>query len=194
MTPERAARLSHRGKVAAAAFEEERYGDARSILSPIVREVPTWIAGHELLGMTLYRLGHYRSAAKELEIAVQATSKFDLYPMLADCYRAQKNWMRTDELWSDLREASPDPEVMNEGRLVAAGALMDRGRTSDAIRLLERGWKTPKRPKEYQLRRAYALADAYERAGFVPRARTLFLWIQSVVSDYADVSDRIRSL
>ena len=50
-----------------------------------------------------------------------------------------------------------------------AGSLADRGDVKGAIRLLEQGWKFPKRAKVHHLRRAYALADLYERAGDVGR-------------------------
>jgi hypothetical protein len=42
---------------------------------------------------------------------------------------------------------------------------------ADAVRELERGWSVPKRARDHHLRRAYALADLYERSGATPRAR-----------------------
>lgn len=77
---------------------------------------------------------------------------------------------------------------------MAAGSLADQGRLADAVRLLEKGWKTPKQPKEHHLRRAYALADLYERAGSVPRARQLFGWLAQVAPEFADVDARLDAL
>ena len=37
-------------------------------------------------------------------------------------YRAQARWADVDELWQELREASPSGELVTEGRIVAAGA------------------------------------------------------------------------
>jgi hypothetical protein len=46
----------------------------------------------------------------------------------------------------------------------------------------------------HHLRRAYALADAYERAGDVVRARELFERIAAHDRDFADVVRRSRAL
>jgi lipopolysaccharide biosynthesis regulator YciM len=50
----------------------------------------------------------------------------------------------------------------------------------------------PKRPQEHHLRRAYALADLYERAGDVARARELFSRLVAVDPDFADARSRLR--
>jgi hypothetical protein len=75
-----------------------------------------------------------------------------------------------------------------------AGSLADRGDVSGAIRLLEQGWKFPKRARVHHLRRAYVLADLYERAGEVARARELFERIRAADPDFADVRARLRTL
>ena len=83
---------------------------------------------------------------------------------------------------------------MVEGRIVAAGSLADRGRLGDAVRELEKGWKVPKSPKYHHLRRAYALADLYERSGEVPKARSLMSWVAAVDPEFADVEERLAVL
>ncbi len=58
-------------------------------------------------------------------------------------------WARTrrvDELWDELRQASPSAELVVEGRIVMAGMMADRGDLPGAIRLLEQGWKLPSVP------------------------------------------------
>ena len=77
---------------------------------------------------------------------------------------------------------------------MTAGALADRGDVKGAIRMLEQGWKPPARPRPYHLRRAYALADLYDRAGRAPRARELFRWVEGHAPDLADVRARVRAL
>jgi hypothetical protein len=114
--------------------------------------------------------------------------------VLADCYRGLRQWVLVEECWTEIREVSPSAEIVTEGRIVMAGSLADRERLVDAIRVLEQGWSFPKRPQIHHLRRAYALADLYERAGDVPKARQLFNRIKVVDPTFADVAGRIRSL
>jgi tetratricopeptide (TPR) repeat protein len=192
--PARASRLEARLRSAAKAFERERYGEARQILRALADEAPGAASVRELLGLTWYRLGRWRDAARELEVYRQLTGAADQNPVLADCYRAQKKWARVDELWDELREASPGAALVAEGRIVTAGALADQGRLADGIRLLEKGRWRVKRPKEHHLRMAYALADLHERAGDVPTAREVFGWVAANDPEVADVTERLANL
>lgn len=191
----RATVLAARLEEAAVAFDKERFPEARKTLKAIVDEAPGSPSARELFGLTHYRLGNFREAAKQLESYRELVpGSTDQHPVLADCYRAQRKWSRVDELWRELREASPSADLVTEGRIVAAGALADRGRLSDAIRELEKGWKAPSRPKEHHLRRAYVLADLYERAGEIPRARATFGWIRDHAPDFVDVQRRLADM
>ena len=148
----------------------------------------------ELYGLSLYRLGRWQEAIVELEAFRTMTGSTEQHPVLADCYRALGDYDQVQRLWADLREASPSAELVTEGRIVAAGALADQDRLADAIRTLSDGWRFPKRPQEHHLRRAYALADLYERAGDVPRARQLFRRVEAADPGFGDVGQRIRTL
>ena len=191
----RAKTLSARISEAAVAFASERFPDARRILRPIVEEAPGSPTARELLGLTQYRLGNWADAAKHLEVLRQITGySVDQHPVLADCYRALKRHALVDELWAELREASPSAELVTEGRIVVAGSLADRGRLADGVRELEKGWKVPKSPKYHHLRRAYALADLYERSGDLPKARSLMGWVAAFDPEFADVGERLAVL
>jgi tetratricopeptide (TPR) repeat protein len=149
----------------------------------------------ELYGLTLYRLGQWSAATRELEAFVELTGSTEQHPVLADCARALKRWDRVEELWSELKAASPSAPLVAEGRIVVAGALADQGRLSEAIALLEPAVaRQPKKLHEHHLRLLYALADLRERAGEVPAARSLFRRIRDVAPDFADVNDRLRGL
>lgn len=105
---QRAARLEGRLSDAATAFAAERYTDARRILAPIVEEVPDLPEGRELLGLTLYRLGRWRDAATQLDAFVSLTGgSTEQHPVLADCRRALGQYGKVEELWDELRTASP---------------------------------------------------------------------------------------
>jgi tetratricopeptide (TPR) repeat protein len=83
---------------------------------------------------------------------------------------------------------------MADGRMVMAGALADRGKLEEAIALLEQGMGRSRKAQPYHLKQWYALADLYERAGDVPRARALFLRVRQVDPTFADVGQRLRTI
>lgn len=191
----RAERLRTRLGEAATAFAGERFVEARRILAPIAKEVPDLPEARELYGLTLYRLGRWKDAARELGAFVELSGgSTEQHPVLADCRRALGQYAEVDRLWAELREASPSGELVTEGRIVAAGALADRGDLAGAVRLLAKGFRFPKRPKVYHLRRAYALADLYERSGDLPQARALFGRTAQADPEFLDAAERANSL
>jgi hypothetical protein len=192
--PNRMARFEARLKEATDAFRRERYEDARRILRPLAEQAPGATPVRELYGLTLYRLGRWAQAKRELEAFRTQTNSVEQHPVLADCYRALGQYAEVEELWDELRAASPSAELVAEGRIVAAGALADQGRLDDAIAVLEASAKPTKRPKQHHLRLAYALADLYERAGEAPQARELFGRVAASDPDFVDVQARLRAL
>jgi tetratricopeptide (TPR) repeat protein len=190
----RAGRANDQLREAARAFERERFSDARALLRPLAEQAPSASAVRELLGVTYYRLGRWKEAARELEAFRALTGSTEQHPVLADCYRALRRWGKVDELWRELGEASPAPDLVSEGRIVAAGALADQGDLPAAVRLLEKARRPSKRVAAHHLRVAYALADLYERSGDVARARELFRWIVSTEPGFADAGERARAL
>lgn len=192
---QRADRLEGRLSEAATAFSGERFGESRQLLAPIVREVPELAEGRELYGLTLYRLGRWKDAARELDAFVQLSGgSTEQHPVLADCRRALRQYREVDRLWEELRESSPSGALVTEGRIVAAGSLADRGDLGAAIRLLSKGFRFPKRPMDHHLRRAYALADLYERSADVPQARTLFAQVARAEPGFLDAAERAAAL
>ena len=192
---QRARRLEERVESAARAFAADRFIDARRILKPIVDEVPGVAELQELYGLTLYRLGKWRQAAEHLEqFSLLAHGSVEQHPVLEDCYRALGRHHKVDELWDELRRASPSAELVTEGRIVAAGSLADRGDLPGAITLLAKGFRFPRQPADHHLRRAYALADLYERSGDLPQARQLFGRLAAAEPDFVDVEERLEAL
>jgi tetratricopeptide (TPR) repeat protein len=179
---------------AADAFARDHERDALRLLRPLRDAIPESPSVRELLGLAHYRLGHYPAAAKELEAFVELSGSVEQHPVLMDCYRAQRRWRKVDECWRELTAANPGAELAIEGRIVAAGALADRGRIDDALRLLTRADKKVAKPKPHHLRLWYALADLEERAGNVPRARALFDRVRREDAAFADVAERLSGL
>jgi len=191
---ERARRLAGRLADGIRAFERDHFADARQILQPVADETPTVASVRELLGLTYYRLGQWRQAVRELDAYAELSSSTSSHPVLADANRALGRHERVGELWEEMRLASHDPSTVTEGRIVAAGSLADQGRLGDAIELLEHGRLSAKHPEDHHLRLWYALADLYERAGEVPRARDLFERVARHDPDFVDAAARRRAL
>jgi len=192
--PRRAPQLAEKLGEAVTAFDADRYNEARAILAKLVTSAPAAAAVRELHGLALYRMERWRQAATELEAYHTLTGEVDQHPVLADCYRAQRKHDRVDELWVELRQASPSAEVVAEGRIVTAGSLADRKRLDEAIALLERSLRPTRRVGTHHLRQWYVLADLYDRAGDSPRARSLFRRIRDVDASFADTAERLRTL
>jgi len=188
------ARLQERLTDASGAYERQRYRDAARMLKPLAELAPGAAAVRELYGLTQYRLGNWAAAIVELEAFRAISGALDQHPTLADCYRAKKRYKLADELWEEMRLAPPSAELMAEARIVHAGSLADRGRLAEAIELLERGKGSVRKPKEHHLRTWYVLADLYERAGEVPRARELFRKILEADPDVYDTAERLASI
>jgi len=191
----RAPKVEQRLVDAARALDRGRAQDAYRIVRPLAEEAPQSPSVRELAGLALYRLGRWAQAITHLEAFARLTSSVEQHPVLADSYRALGRHAKVEALWDELRQASPVPELMTEGRIVMAGSLADRGDLAKAIAVLERGPVSPRRPPAvYHLRLWYALADLYERAGDAPRARQLFARVAEIDPDMADTVERLHAL
>src|SRR5690606_9350388 len=100
---------------AASAFAADRFVEARQILRPLVDKAPAVAELRELYGLTLYRLGRWRDAARELEAFRDLSGTAEQNAVLADCYRALGRWRDVEVLWDELRSASPDAATVTEG-------------------------------------------------------------------------------
>jgi tetratricopeptide (TPR) repeat protein len=188
-------RLIEKLALALDAFERGRYQDAKKIIIPISRDCPGVELIHEIAGLSMYRMGQWRDAADHLEQARALTSGSTLnHPVLSDCYRALMRYDKVDELWKELKDASPDPTIVAEGRIVAASALADQGDIQAAVRLMQQSKQDPAKVREHHLREWYVLADLYDRSGDVVQARTIFQRIAKSDADFTDVRDRLETL
>jgi tetratricopeptide (TPR) repeat protein len=188
--PKFAVRLADAGR----AFGAERFPEAKRILGPLARQAPSSAAVRELHGLTLYRLGKYSEATKELEAFRELTGSTEQHPVLADCYRGLGRYDQVEALWRELRDVSPSAELVAEGRIVYAGSLADRGDLAGAIAEVEPAVKRVKRPRDHHLRLLYVLGDLQERVGDIPRARALFDRVLAADPDFGDAAARRRQL
>ncbi|MEZ5169727.1 MAG: tetratricopeptide repeat protein [Acidimicrobiia bacterium] len=192
--PKQAEKLHGQVLEAADAFAGGREREAIKLLEPVRDKAPGASGVRELLGLSYYRAGRYRAARQELEAFGELSGSVDQVPVLMDCLRAQRRYTLVDDLWEELRAVSPRADLVVEGRIVAAGALADRGEFDAAIRLLEQRARKVKRATTADLRLLYALADLHERTGDIPRARSLFQRVVEGDRDLTDAADRLAAL
>ena len=189
------ARAIRRYEAALQAFEAFRYDEARKILSPMAKEYADVSAVHEMLGLCLYRAGQWKRAAQEIETALQLNPTWIFnHHVLADCHRALGNHGRVSELWKEVSESSPNPEIMAEARIVYAGSLADQGRMQDALHVLSRQAADVKRAEEHHIRQWYVIGDLHDRMGNVIEARRFFERVMAHEPGFADVVERLAAL
>jgi len=189
-------RITERMAAGIGAYERERYRDASRILKVVVDAVPNAPSARELLGLSQYHQSYWKAALPNLEAFAALTGSVDQHPVRMDCHRALGRPKKVEALFIELRQGSPDPEVLSEGRLVLAGTRADGGDLTGAVTLLvEAGaGRLVRNPAERHLRQWYVLGDLMERSGDLAKARELFLRISAVDPDAYDVTGRLESL
>jgi tetratricopeptide (TPR) repeat protein len=177
---------------AADLYARDRYSAAQAVLRRVLRRDPESVEAIELMGLCHYRMGNWLAAIRELEVVAELTGSVSQHPVIADCYRALRRWRKVESVIEEARRASPDPDIQVELKLVKAGSLADQGRLREAIEVLEPPPKA-KNPSLRQIRWWYALADLYERAGDVVRARALFSRIVTADPHAYDARSRLSA-
>ena len=188
--------LVERAESAAVSYERGRSQDALRMIKPVAEEVPGVAGVRELAGLAAYQSNRWREAARHLQAYGRLTDSVDHVPVLMDCQRALHKPKKVAELWSELRHSSADPDVLAEGRIVAAATLAEGGDLDGAISLLATAGaaKALRNPSDRHVRQWYVLADLYERAGDMPRARQYFERVAKADPGAYDVTERLRNL
>jgi tetratricopeptide (TPR) repeat protein len=190
-----AATLERLMTTAAQAYERDRYKEALTAIKRVLELSPESAAARELYGLTLYRLGRWRQAAKELRHVHELTGSLDQHPVIADCERAMGHLDAVTELFEQMRREGVDKEVLVEGRLVMAGTLADAGEIDAAIELLKPAARVNRKSADVSLLREwYALANLFEVAGDLPRARELFHRVAIQAPELLDAPERLRAI
>jgi hypothetical protein len=189
-------RLVEKAESAYGAYERGRYQDALRAIKPVAEETPGVAAVRELAGLAAYRTAKWRDALRHLQAFAALTDSAEHLPVLMDCQRALRKPKKVADLWAELRQSSPEPDVLAEGRIVAAASLAESGDLQGAISMLATAGasKALRNPSNRHVRQWYLLADLYERAGDVPRAREFFERVLRVDREAYDVADRLAGL
>ena len=176
------------------AYDAERYKEALNVLRPVLEDL--WLISEVrvLAGRLEYRSQHWKAAAEHLEFS-RASDRADMtnLPVLIDCYRALKRYELVDELWTEMKEHSPHPTVMAEGRVSAAMSYADRGDVQSAIRIMTHGGE-PREVQPHHLLEWYVLGDLHDRAGDQVTAKKYFARVAKNDASYFDVAARLAGL
>ncbi len=181
-------------KIAAIAYEKDRYGDAVKYLNEVLKIDSENLDAMELLGLCYYRQGNWVQAIDILEEFTQKSGSLNQLPVVADCFRGLGYINQVKRIYKRLSSSRASKEVIAEGRIIMASALGDQERYSQAIEIFSKLPKTSKSPSESLLRQWYVLADLYEKSGDIPRARDLFTKIANHDPELADVAERAVAL
>ncbi|NNN21121.1 MAG: tetratricopeptide repeat protein [Acidimicrobiales bacterium] len=181
-------------KVAAVAYEKDRYGDATKILNEILKINSENLDAIELLGLCHYRQGNWAQAIDVLEEFTKKSGSLNQLPVVADCFRGLGYINQVRRIYKRLASSRASKEVIAEGRIIMASALGDQERYPQAIEIFNKVPKNSKSPTESLLRQWYVLADLYEKSGDIPRARDLFAKIANYDPELADVAERAVAL
>lgn len=178
------------------AYDRHRFEEASRLANRLTQDAPGVAEVLELAGLASYRAQTWRPAARNLAAYRELTDDPDYLPLEMDCARAIGRPRAVGDLFELLRQSSPEPDVLAEGRLVLAGSMADRGKIAEAIELLEAAGagKARRNPGDRHIRQWYLLADLYDRAGDAPHARALFTMVQQADPRAYDVAQRLKDL
>lgn len=161
---ERRAAVMQSLESAADAFADARYGKAVENAERAKQASPSNGTIREILALSLYRLGRWEPALKELRTFRRIAGETTHMPVEMDCLRALERPEDIDKVWDELKHLGGRPDTFREARVVYGSHLLDAGRAKDAWRVVN-----PKRleehPHEAELRQWYVAARVAAHLG-----------------------------
>lgn len=161
---ERRAAVMQSLEAAAEAFASGRYGKAIEQAERAKKASPSNATIREILALSLYRLGRWRDALKELRTFRRIAGETTHIPVEMDCLRALERGDEVEKLWDELKHLGGRPDTFREARVVYGSHLLDVGRAKDAWQIAN-----PKRieehPHESELRQWYVAARVAAHLG-----------------------------
>ena len=122
-------------------------------------------AVREVLGISLYRAGRFRDALRELQAYRRMTGRVDQNHLIADSHRALGAPEKAVEPAMEAVRAPIPEEARVEAAIVAASALADVGRFTEALGVLRSFHAPDQMARPFDLRLWYVTGEILERAG-----------------------------
>lgn len=161
---ERRAAVMQSLESAAEAFAAGRYGKAVEHAERAKQASPSNATVREILALSLYRLGRWRDALKELRGFRRVAGETTHMPVEMDCLRALDRPDDVEKVWDELKHLGGRPDTFREARVVYGSHLLDRGKAREAWQIVN-----PKRleenPHESELRQWYVAARVATHLG-----------------------------
>jgi tetratricopeptide (TPR) repeat protein len=151
-------------------------------------------AVREVFGIALYRAGRFRDALRELQAYRRLTGRVDQNHLIADSHRALGHPEKAVEAAREALRARIPDESRAEAIVVAASALGDLKRYSEALSLITAFPTDNRRARPFDLRLWYVAGDLLARAGRSEEAATYFRRIMRHDSAAFDAAERLEAL
>jgi tetratricopeptide (TPR) repeat protein len=149
----------------------------------------------EVLGMAYYGTGRWREALTELKAYKRISGRSDQNHLIADCLRGLGRPMEAVALADEIvRDRRAPNEAKAEAVIVAASALGDQGRFSEALALLARAKTRDDVAEAYTLRLWYVRGDILAKAGRRDEAATEFRRVMRHDPSAFDAAERLAEL
>jgi tetratricopeptide (TPR) repeat protein len=156
---------------------------------------PGAAATREVLGLALYGLGRWQDALTELKAYKRISGRPDQNHLIADSLRGLGRPAEAVPLAEELlREKGAPNEAKAEAVIVAASALADQGRFTEALAFLSRAKTRDDVAEGYTLRLWYVKGDILERMGRPREAAQEFRRIMRHDAGAYDVAERLAAI
>jgi tetratricopeptide (TPR) repeat protein len=180
----RAIELLDRGDPGGASVEAEK----------AKRLAPRAASVREVLGLAYYGAGRWQEALTELKTYRRMTGRLDQNHLIADALRGLGRPQEAVPLAEEELKSSVPNEAKAEAVVVAASALADQGRFSEALAFLGRARTREDVAEPYTLRLWYVRGDILARAGRSEEAADEFRKILRHDAGAFDVAERLAQL
>jgi len=169
---ERRAAVMQGLEAAANAFADARYGKAAELAERAKAGSSANATIREVLALSLYRLGRWEDALRELRSFRRIAGETTHLPVEMDCLRALERPDDVDKAWLELKHLGGRPDTFREARVVYGSFLLDAGRPQEAWRVANPK-RIEKNPNEAELRQWYVAARVATHLGDSDSARQM---------------------
>jgi 23S rRNA pseudouridine2605 synthase len=170
------------------AFAGGNYRKALPSLKEAKKLSPRTATIRELLGLTLYRLGDWEDALRELRTYRRLEGDTTHMAVEVDCLRALERPADVHKTWKMYRSLGGRPNADAEMRVVYGAFLLDEGQPRDAWAVVKPG-RLVKDAAEWTLRQWFVAARVAIELGDIATARQLVKAIEARDAGFPGISE-----